>query len=485
MYIKDSREWAEKTFGSCDLGDSRRTKRLVKYAASQARCPDASTHQVCDGNHAAAEAIYRFLGNPLIDHQDIDEGAYQATVRACRDRKVILAIQDTTSVEIVSSELRKMVRQEGSPTGFLAHSSLAVDPNSDEILGLLDQKRWLRPFQGSELSKIKDKRAYEEKESYKWQEADICIEDRLHSLDNVITVCDREADIYEYLAFKMDYAQRFVVRVDGDRRTASGQSLFEAMAKGDLLGQKKIHIGQRGRNPGKFGKPDRAARSSRETTLEIRTGTVLIDAPRKKKSLEGSLLVINFVMALESNPPADQDALCWRLFTTEPVASLKQALTIVGYYERRWIIEEFHKCWKTGCRAEDRAFQSFEAIEKILSITSHIAGRLLQLRSLAELSPDADSSFVLTHEEQVCLLAIAEEIEAKIPGRTNQLEIAVTAQEAILIIAKLGGWQKRNKRYDKPGWQTLWRGWSRFQEWLLAWKGAFKYVKKLKLNRML
>src|SRR3989338_5142663 len=484
MYIKDSNEWAEATFGSCDLADSRRTKQLVKYAASQASHPNASTHQACHGNHAAAEAIYRFLSNPVIDHQDIDEGAFRSTATACSNRKVILALQDTTSVGIVNKELRKQVQQEGCPTGFLAHSSLAVDPNSGEILGLLDQRRWLRPLPGegdTKVPKIKDTRAYEEKESYKWEETDIRIEVRLQNLDNVITVCYREADSYEYLAFKIDNEQRFVVRVDGDRRIASGRPLFEAMAEGTLLGQKEIQIGQRGSNPGDFGKPDRAARASRKAVLEIRTGTVLIDAPRKKKSIDESLLPINFVLVLESNPPPGQEPLCWRLFTTEPVDTLENALTVVRYYEWRWMIEEFHKCWKTGCRAEDRAFQSFDAIEKILSITSHIAVRMLQLRSLAESFPNADAGWIVTNEEQACLLAIAKEIEAKLPDRvkTEAAQPAVTAQEAILIIAKLGGWRKTNKDYDKPGWQALWRGWGRFQEWLLGWEAALEYMKSM------
>ena len=485
MYIKDSNEWAQETFGSCDLADIRRTKRLVKYAASQAKHPNASTYQACDGNHAAAEAIYRFLGNPLIDHHDIDEGAYQSTAKACSGCKVVLAIQDTTSVEIVNKELRKSVQQEGCPTGFLAHSSLAIDPNTEKVLGLLDQIRWLRPLREKrdpELPKIKDTRAYEEKESYKWEETDIRVEERLQSLDNVITVCDREADTYEYLAFKIDNNQRFVVRVDGDRRISSGRPLFEVMLEGKLLGQKEISIGQRGSNSGAFGKSDRPARASRKAVLEIRTGTVLVDAPRGKKSEGESLLPINFVLVLESNPPPGQEPLCWRLFTSEPVSTLEEALTVVRYYEWRWMIEEFHKCWKTGCRAEDRAFQSFDAIEKILSITSHIAVRMLQLRSLVESSPDANAGLIVTPEEQACLLAIAKEIEAKLPARAKKADAtqsAVTAEEAITIIAKLGGWQKRNKDYDKPGWQALWRGWGRFQEWLLGWRAAMEYMKNM------
>jgi hypothetical protein len=36
------------------------------------------------------------------------------------------------------------------------------------------------------------------------------------------------------------------------------------------------------------------------------------------------------------------DRLEWLLLTTRPVESLDQALEIVSWYTRRWIVEEFH-----------------------------------------------------------------------------------------------------------------------------------------------
>src|SRR5215204_1004431 len=39
------------------------------------------------------------------------------------------------------------------------------------------------------------------------------------------------------------------------------------------------------------------------------------------------------------------DRLEWLLLTTRPVESLDQALEIISWYTRRWIVEEFHKAW--------------------------------------------------------------------------------------------------------------------------------------------
>ena len=41
--ILETQDWAEQQFGTCLLGDARRTRRLVRFAAQVAAAPDAST----------------------------------------------------------------------------------------------------------------------------------------------------------------------------------------------------------------------------------------------------------------------------------------------------------------------------------------------------------------------------------------------------------------------------------------------------------
>ena len=43
MVLLETKEWARVTFGECELGDQRRTKRLVKLAEQTAAWPDGST----------------------------------------------------------------------------------------------------------------------------------------------------------------------------------------------------------------------------------------------------------------------------------------------------------------------------------------------------------------------------------------------------------------------------------------------------------
>ena len=55
--------WSEKQFGACELGDTRRTQRLVRYAQQMAEKPDASTpHQT--ENWGDCKAVYRLSNGP-------------------------------------------------------------------------------------------------------------------------------------------------------------------------------------------------------------------------------------------------------------------------------------------------------------------------------------------------------------------------------------------------------------------------------------
>src|SRR5262245_25933129 len=53
-------EWAQEQFGTCELGDRRRTKRVVKLAAQAAAMPDASTPKQTEG-WGDCKAAYRLF----------------------------------------------------------------------------------------------------------------------------------------------------------------------------------------------------------------------------------------------------------------------------------------------------------------------------------------------------------------------------------------------------------------------------------------
>ena len=61
MIVLETREWAQVTFGACELGDLRRTRSLVRYAQQVALRPDDSTPEQTK-SWADCQAAYRLLG---------------------------------------------------------------------------------------------------------------------------------------------------------------------------------------------------------------------------------------------------------------------------------------------------------------------------------------------------------------------------------------------------------------------------------------
>jgi hypothetical protein len=212
-----------------------------------------------------------------------------------------------------------------------------VDAHSGEPLGLIDQQRWSRPATGSTSKREKvtrqhKKREYQEKESAKWEQAAEAARGRLEDAGNVITVCDREADIYEFLAYLSEGEQRFVIRAAQDRclLTRKGH-LFEVMAKQPVVGKRKVEIAQRGAQRGTPKQKKRAGRSARTACMSIRAATVELARPASRRDGPDSLRV-SVVYLRERNAPKGEDPAEWLLLTTEPISTRKQRERVVVPY---------------------------------------------------------------------------------------------------------------------------------------------------------
>lgn len=124
--LTDPRAWAEENFGGCQLGDSRRTKRLIKLADGLARHPGGSLLHSCAGD--AAAGVYRLLRNDTIEADAILAGGYLTTVRRAHPCEVLLALEDTTYLSYrhrVVKELGDIGGQaETKSKGFVVHSIL-------------------------------------------------------------------------------------------------------------------------------------------------------------------------------------------------------------------------------------------------------------------------------------------------------------------------------------------------------------------------
>lgn len=458
-FTADTRVWAENVFGDCDLGDPRRVDRLIDYAARQATDPSGSTSQVCKGDPAAHEGAYRLLRNPQVRPEDIDDGAFDSVAQAAASYETVLAIQDSTGVGF-KHPCAQVLAGEGNPTGFVVHSTLIVEPVQGTPIGVIDQERWVREPKKSSGEK-RPRRSYHEKESFKWEAASERLRHRIADMSRVVVVCDREADIYDYLTYMQGQRQRFVVRACTDREleTTDGH-LWAAVEASPALGERTVRIQQRGGQLGGKGQKARPPRQGREATVTIRSAKVSLKAPRG--SGEKQPVEVNAVLVREENAPAGETPLEWMLLTTEPATTFAEASVVVGYYERRWLIEEFHKAWKSGCRVETRPLQSPDNLERMMAITAHVAVRLLQLRAAAHTAGDSSCETVLDGDEWQCLWATTQRGKP-LPKQPPSVRWVYET------IGRLAGWQD-TKRTGRVGWPTLWRGWEILQDRVLVWR---------------
>ena len=195
--------WAEQEFESIQLGDERRHKRLHRLSCEFYARPEANIPQAC-GSVAATKGAYRFFAHKQVRMPKIVGAHTEATWERCREKAVILGVQDTMLLNYSgheqASDLGEIGTKAGKTKGMIVHDTMAFDTDG-LALGLLDVQSWVRDLQEPKKAQRKNK-PIEEKESYKWiRSYDALVEAKKQDPEKLwVSVGDREADIYELFA---------------------------------------------------------------------------------------------------------------------------------------------------------------------------------------------------------------------------------------------------------------------------------------------
>lgn len=449
--------WAFFEVVQSDVGDERLSKRLARMVAALTVNPTCSLPEACQ-TWADTKAAYRFLENEEIEPAAILSGHRLSTLQRMSRHPVVLAIQDTTTVNFSGHPAtkglgpiggRRAPHHQDSAQGFFVHSCLAVTP-SGTSLGLLGQKQWVRGGgEGDAGDKGKPDASppvANEKESARWTEMLKASTKGLPAKTKVITITDREGDFYDLFAAAVEFNQDILVRATHNRHLARKQGrLWGVLDKAKIVGTMVAEI------------PRADSRPSRTATLELRAAWVRIPSPKVVTPL-----TLSAVLAREVSPPAGQQPIEWRLLTTLTVVSLEDARTCVEFYTKRWLIERFHYTLKSGCQVEKLQLESADRLQRAMSVYSIVAWRLLYLTYVARVDPTAPCIRFLSDSEWKALFCQIH--------RTNRLpETPPSIATALLWIAKLGGFLAR-KRDGKPGVQVIWRGYRRLQDMAALWE---------------
>lgn len=447
--------WAVKEFAQAELQDERLNRRVQELAVSLGQQPNAPINQACE-EWPDTKAAYRFFDNDEVTPARVLEPHQEQTVERMRKHELVLAVQDTTFLNYThhpqTEGLGEIGTKEQNQRGFGLHSTLAVTPTGVP-LGLLTQDLFTRPIgepahEPAELRKL----PIEEKESYRWLEA---LEQTLALRPpgvQVLTVCDREADIYEMFVLAQEEQAALLVRAASDRRLDEQEvnKLWAKVEQQPVAGHLTVHID---------GNQQQQARDAR---VSVRLTPVRLNPPWRPKGRKLGPVSLYAVLVREDNPPDDIDEpIEWLLLINVPVEDFEDALQVIDWYCCRWQIEIYHKVLKSGCRIEDCRLRTADRLHNYIALMGVIAWRLHWLTYISRADPDSPCTLALSEVEWQALYM-------RIHRTRSWPESPPTVRQAVRWIAQLGGFLGR-KGDGEPGITVIWRGWHRLQDIAATW----------------
>ena len=269
-----------------------------------------------------------------------------------------------------------------------------------------------------------------------------------------MTVCDREADIYEMFVVAQEKNNAsLLVRANVDRCLDEQEGihkLWQKVEQQPIAGHLSVEI------------TGNQKRKARQATVSIRFTPVKLKPPWRPDQKKLPPVTLNAILVREENPDEDiDDPIEWLLLTNTPVDDFDDAVCVVGWYCCRWQIEIFHKIIKSGCTVEDCRLETIRRLQNYISLMSVVAWRLHWLTYLNRTNPDLPCTVALnTVEWQALYMRIHR--TAVLPDQPP------TIRQAVRWIAQLGGFLGRKSDGD-PGITVIWRGWQRLQDMADTW----------------
>jgi hypothetical protein len=454
--IPDPTSFGAIHFGAAELGDRRRTRRLVHSANLIAQHPGGTLPAKLQ-NPAALDGLDRLAEAEAVTHQAVLAPHRQLTWQRMRDcDDVVLVIQDNTRLDYTSiRSLRDelgIIGKGRQDRGDLCHNSLALAATTRQVLGLAHQIHFRREEAPPGESRAQ-RRARQGRESRLWTRASQALpaapEGKLW-----VEVCDRGADIFEYIDQKHLTGGHYLVRsshnrwvqIVGEDGQPRRHQLHDYARSLPAWGCKTVQVPPRGQQP------------ARTAKLVLSAAAVRLIPPRRKRGEHRREVLPSFVVvAREVDAPEGVEPIQWILLTDLEVNDLADLVRILHWYGGRWTVEDYHKALKTGCAVEALQLTTVDRLEPVLALLSVVAVSLLELRDAGR-TPEAEvrPATELFSEEAVAVLAA---------WRYGVPRTDLTLSEFCWALGRLGGHQ--NRRGDgSPGLLVLWRGWTELQAML-------------------
>jgi len=419
--------WAEQEMGGADLGDARRSRRLVRLVERLAEQPSLSIPAACT---AASEikAAYRLLSHDAVGWYDILEPHLKNSLQRMNAEPVVLCLQDTTELDFNGQDIQGLgPLSYEAQRGMYLHATYAVSPTRVP-LGVLDAWMWARQPKNSDGTRSGVL------ESTRWIEGYERLVETAAELPSTRLVCvgDRESDMMALLvrARQLGHAVDYLLRCQHNRVLPQGGKLWESVMASPVLGSIAFEL------------PAGRGRKARSVQQEVRAQRLELD------DRQGGKVALTCLIASEVDAPQGAKPVVWRLLSNREVSTLEEAAQLIDWYRTRWEIELLFLTLKEGCRVEALQLSSVQRIERALAIYLVVAWRVGLLMRLGRSCPQWDAERLLTRQEWQAAWIVARQ---KVPDKTP------TLRQALHMIARLGGFMGR-KGDGEPGVKSLWIG---------------------------
>lgn len=431
-------EYVKNHWDECLLGDERLTERAKLMGEKILEKPDCLIPQQMV-TWSATKASYRFLDNPSVTYNDLITPHWKHSKDVTASYDTVLCIQDTSDISFTGHAAIEGMSQlgNGQGQGFLLHSTLAVIPNHQPlIIGLLHQEIYYRK-QTPRYETQKDK-YNREKESDVWINSLRAVGNP-PSGTNYIDVMDRGADIFRVIKESISQGHNYIIRAAYNRKLENEtKNLFDLIR--DVTPMGTVHLAVK----------KRSTQKKRLALLTVASKKVTLLPPYP--STHEAPIACTVIYAKERRPPEGQEPIEWIILTSLDGTKFEESCKIIDLYAMRWVIEEYHKCLKTGCKLEQRQFKNSERIERLTGFLAVAAICLLHMREQMRTGQLTLAKEYIPH--------LMLEIVSK---KSSIYAASMTLKQFWIEVAKMGGFLARKNDND-PGWITIWRGWNDLQK---------------------
>lgn len=483
-----AKQWAQQEFGEVELGDQRLRDRLIRILEDRANHPDASYLEAAGGDRYAAKGYYYFIDSP---RESLHPEAMLATHRKRSMQRMMshplaLVVQDTTDLTFSTRPKTRGLGVVGSnqtgakSQGLKLHTSVALTPEGLP-LGILRSVAEA-PEPKGEGEEPSAERPLEEKKTFRWVQG---LRDCVAAAEEMpetrlLMVADREGDIFELLAEAEATRKRVgvLVRASHNRRLeGQEEKLWETLQASRNEIFLEVTIPRQRSKQAKRNKAEQPGLAARAAHLSVRFEKISVAATRSDLKSHGPVTLWG-VYVREPEPPPEAKPIEWLLLTTEEIETGQQAAEIVGYYSRRWRIEEWHRILKTGCRVEEHQHQTGERLQRAIVLDVVLAWRIQLLTLLGREVPEIPCDVFFDEWEVRVLDALRQPQSADKGGKRGkgakggQEKRPLLLGEAIRQVAKLGGYLARGSD-PPPGAECLWKGMSRLSGMADGYRLAF------------